>query len=139
VPPALVDTDVLSLFLRGEPAVVKRVGDYLSEHATLNLSIITYYEILSGLAYRDASKQRERFLELVRYNTVLPLTMRACDIAADLYARLRKQGRPVDDIDLLIAGIALEHDFAIATHNISHFERIAELTVDDWTRGPTAG
>jgi tRNA(fMet)-specific endonuclease VapC len=67
VPPALVDTDVLSLFLRGEPTVVKRVGDYLSEHATLNLSIITYYEILSGLAYRDASKQRrEKGTDLFR-------------------------------------------------------------------------
>ena len=46
---------------------------------------------------------------------------------------LRKQGNPIDDIDLLIAGIALENDLVIATRNVGHFSRIQTLTVEDWT------
>jgi tRNA(fMet)-specific endonuclease VapC len=49
VKPALVDTDILSMFFRGNPIVVSRFEAYLNEHAQINLSIVTYYEILSGL------------------------------------------------------------------------------------------
>ena len=103
--PALIDTDILSLFLRGEPAVVSRFAAYLQAFDRLNISIITYYEILSGLR-----------------------------IAAMLYADLRKQGNPIDDIDLLIAGIALENKLVIATRNVGHFNRVQGLTVEDWTK-----
>jgi tRNA(fMet)-specific endonuclease VapC len=132
--PALIDTDILSLFLRGEPAVVSCFAAYLQAFDRLNISIITYYEILSGLRYRDANKQLERFLELIHNNNLLPLTVDACGIAAMLYADLRKQGNPIDDIDLLIAGIALENKLVIATRNVGHFNRVQGLAVEDWTK-----
>ena len=130
----LVDTDILSLFLRGEPTVVSRFGDYLKVYKRINLCIITYYEIVSGLKFRDAKKQLDRFMELVRHNTLLPLTERSSEISAEIYANLRKQGRPIDDSDLLIAGIALENNLVIATRNLQHFDRIEGLTVVDWSQ-----
>ena len=42
----------------------------------------------------------------------------------------------VDDIDLLIAGIALEHGLVMVTRNGRHFERIEGLTVEDWSQSP---
>jgi tRNA(fMet)-specific endonuclease VapC len=42
----LVDTDILSFYFRGEPTVVLRFTDYLKEFDQINISIITYYEIL---------------------------------------------------------------------------------------------
>lgn len=51
---ALLDTDILSLFLKGVGPVVERVAAYLQTYDTLSMSIITYYEIVSGLKYRDA-------------------------------------------------------------------------------------
>ncbi|WP_083798975.1 hypothetical protein [Coleofasciculus chthonoplastes] len=60
--PALVDTDILSMFFRGNPAVVSNVQTYLNKYRKINLSIITYYEILSGLNHRDAHKQLALFL-----------------------------------------------------------------------------
>jgi tRNA(fMet)-specific endonuclease VapC len=63
---------------------------------------------------------------------VLPLTQTACTFAANFYAQLRRQGKPIDDIDLLIAGIALEHKLVLATRNVGHFDRIEGLTVENW-------
>jgi predicted nucleic acid-binding protein len=45
----------------------------------------------------------------------------------------------VDDIDLLIAGIALEHGLVIVTRNCRHFERIEGLTVEDWSTSIASG
>jgi len=129
---ALIDTDILSLFLRGDSNVVQHIKSYLALYDKLNLSIITYYEIISGLKHRDAHKQLDRFLEFTQYNTVLPLTQTACTLAANIYAQLRRQGKPIDDIDLLIAGIALEHNLVLATHNVGHFDRIEGLAIEDW-------
>jgi tRNA(fMet)-specific endonuclease VapC len=53
VKPALVDTDILSMFFRGNRAVVSHFQTYLDEHPQINLSIVTYYEILSGLKHSN--------------------------------------------------------------------------------------
>ncbi|EDX76268.1 hypothetical protein MC7420_4524 [Coleofasciculus chthonoplastes PCC 7420] len=50
------------MFFRGNPAVVSNVQTYLNKYRKINLSIITYYEILSGLNHRDAHKQLALFL-----------------------------------------------------------------------------
>ncbi len=52
----LLDTDILSLFFRNHPRVVENCNLYLQQYGKLNLSLITYYEILSGLKHRDATK-----------------------------------------------------------------------------------
>ena len=131
--PALVDTDILSRFFRNDPKVVEQVKRYVEEHGVVSLSIVSYYEILSGLQYRNAGRQLNAFLAFASIHRILPLTQAAADHAARLYALMRKEGTPVDDIDLLIAGIALANGMAIATHNVSHFGRLPGVTIQDWS------
>ncbi|MHB8423177.1 MAG: PIN domain-containing protein [Leptospirales bacterium] len=131
--PTLVDTDILSRFFRNDPKVVEQVKKYVEEHGAVSFSIISYYEILSGLQYRDAGRQLNAFLAFASIHRILPLTQAAADHAARLYALMRKEGTPVDDIDLLIAGIALANGMTIATHNVSHFGRLPGMIVQDWS------
>lgn len=128
----LIDTDILSLFLRGDPNVVKHAEKYVNEHQTLSFSIITLYEILSGLKYKDARKQLNLFEELASYSNILPLTRESVEISANIYADLRSKGDLIDDADILIAGIAMANSLDLATHNRSHFDRIEGLKVWDW-------
>lgn len=51
---SMLDTDVLSEFLRGNKKVIAKVDEHLQEYGFVSLSIITYYEILNGLLYKDA-------------------------------------------------------------------------------------
>jgi tRNA(fMet)-specific endonuclease VapC len=131
--PALIDTDILSRFFRGETNVVARFGDYLAVHGRVAISIVTYYEILSGLLHRDARKQLAAFRNFSSKNDILPLSAAAAEHAAYLYAETRRAGTPVDDIDLLIAGIALAHELSVVTHNTAHFGKLRGVTVEDWT------
>jgi tRNA(fMet)-specific endonuclease VapC len=128
----LLDTDILSMFFRGDPSVVSRMEEYASDHEKVYLSIITYYEILSGLRHIGAGKQIELFLEFCFLNEVLPLTLESASIAATNYANLRKLGTPLDDMDLLIASIAIENDLTLVTHNMKHFSRIPGIKLQDW-------
>ena len=73
------------------------------------------------------------FCEFVKNNTILPLTEKSVEISSDIYAALRKTGNQLDDIDILIAGVALAHDLVLVTHNVHHFNRIEDLEVIDWS------
>ena len=130
---ALLDTDVLSLYFRNNPNVVSHFQKYLAQYEKINFSIITYYEILSGLKHRDALKQLVSFQEFSKRNALLPLTEHSVALSSDLYASSRKAGKPIDDIDLLIAGIALSNGLVLVTRNVDHFAWIKELEVVDWS------
>ena len=86
--PVLVDTDIISMFFRNNPNVVSHFRKYIAQYEKINLSIITYYEILSGLKHKDALKQLDLFLEFAKHNSILPLTEESVTISSDLYSRL---------------------------------------------------
>ena len=132
--PVLIDTDILSMFFRNNRNVVFHFRNYLKQYEKINISIITYYEILSGLKYKDALKQLDLFLEFAKYNNVLSLSKESVVISANLYANLRRTGRLIDDIDILIAGVALSNNLSLVTHNEEHFRRIDGLEIIDWSK-----
>ena len=132
--PVLVDTDILSEFLRAKPAVVENAEKYLQEYDSINLSIITYYEILNGLLYKDAKKQFRKFTEFANLNNILPLTINAARQAAEIYSDLKKTGQPIGHTDCLIAGIALTNNLQLVTNNTEHFNRIKGLELVNWLK-----
>ena len=129
---ALIDSNILSYFFNSHTQVVENVDKYTDVFNKLNISILTYYEILSGLKHRDARRQLSVFQSFVEENNVIHLTVQAIEIAADIYAETRRSGTPVDDIDILIASTAIENGWALVTHNRKHFEKITGLEIEDW-------
>jgi tRNA(fMet)-specific endonuclease VapC len=129
---ALIDTDTLSEFLRGNSNVLSKMDEYLREYGFISLSIITYYEILNGLYYKDARKQLVKFEEFTELNKVIPLTVPMAKAAAVIQAELRKKGNEIGHTDTLIAGIAMISDLQMVTNNTNHFKRIKGLDIDNW-------
>ena len=74
------------------------------------------------------------FEDFVTENIVISPTERSAKISAELYSSLRQSGKIVDDIDLLIAGIAIDNDLTLVTNNESHFNRIPDLSVENWSK-----
>jgi tRNA(fMet)-specific endonuclease VapC len=132
--PSLLDTDILSEFLRGNQKVISKVDEHLKEYGFISLSIITYYEILNGLLYKDAKKQMTRFEEFVELNKVIPLTIKMAKTAATIQADLRKKGTEIGHTDTLIAGIAITSELQLVTNNTDHFKRIKGLEIVNWTK-----
>jgi tRNA(fMet)-specific endonuclease VapC len=60
------------------------------------------------------------------------LTEQSCTISSEIYSKLRNNGELIDDIDLLIAGIAIENEMTLVTNNESHFRRIQGLKIENW-------
>lgn len=129
---ALIDTDILSYYFKGDPVVVENFKNYLTKFEIIEISLITYYEIQSGLRHKNAHKQLEIFNDFVSENIVIALTEESCNISSEIYSKLRNKGELIDDIDLLIAGIAIENEMTLVTNNENHFGRIPGLKVENW-------
>jgi tRNA(fMet)-specific endonuclease VapC len=131
---SILDTDILSEFLRGNKKVVQKVEEYLKEYNVIQLSVITFYEIQNGLLYKDAQRQLERFNDFVALNEVIPLTIAAAEIAANIQASLRQKGIEIGHTDTLIAGIAISNQSQLITNNTRHFKRVPGLTIANWSK-----
>lgn len=131
---SLIDTDILSFYFRGDKKVVDKFKIYLSHFDQINISIITYYEVLAGLNFRGAERQLQQFQEFVDSHVLLHLSEASARIAADLYATLRKSGITIGASDLFIAGIAIENSLTLITNNEKHYGAINKLRVENWTR-----
>lgn len=130
----LIDTDILSYYFKGDKKVVKKFEEYIQAYLTINLSIITYYEILSGLRYKDAKKQIQRFENFVSANNLLFVTKTSASFSAEKFAELQKKGKITGASDLLIARIALEHGLTVVTNNEKHYNNISGLKIENWKK-----
>ncbi|KOF03964.1 twitching motility protein PilT [Roseivirga seohaensis subsp. aquiponti] len=128
----LVDTDILSFYFRGEPNVFREFTEHLKEYDQINVSIITYFEIIGGLKFKNAQKQLNDFEEFVSNNTIIHLSEESARISGGKYAELRQSGITIGTSDLLIAGIAIENDLTLVTNNEKHYAPINGLNIENW-------
>lgn len=126
--PALcvVDSDVLIHLFRGSPQALKRLGE-LGGEWQMATTVYNAFELYRG-AYAYGSpgelEQLEAFLESF---VVLELSVDSARKAGLVAARLRREGRDLDEGDSVIAGITLVGGATLWTKNRRHFERIPEL------------
>lgn len=129
---SLVDTDILSFYFKGDSKVVNRFTDYLKRFDVINISIITYYEILGGLKFKKAEKQLKEFEEFINNNTIIHISEESAKTSGGIYADLRLRGITIGTSDILIAGIAIENELTLITNNEKHFNSIQGLKTENW-------
>jgi tRNA(fMet)-specific endonuclease VapC len=128
----LLDTNVLSDFVRGERTVMARLRQEAPPQ--LAVSVITEMEVEYGLARNPnlAPRVREAMRTLLSSVAVLPFEREDARVAAQLRASLNSQETPIGAYDLLLAACALRRGVKIVTHNAREFARIGGLGLEDW-------
>ena len=129
----LLDTNIVSYFVKGISAsLVQRMHVGLGAQ-DIAISAITRAELRYGVGLMDKFDKRRRRIDLLlKELPSLPWGDEAADEFGRLKASLRRNGTPVGDFDTQIAAHALAEDLILVTHNTRHFERIPDLTLEDW-------
>jgi len=128
----LLDTDMLSYYLKGVPQVVDRAREYLAQFGVLEFSVVSYYEVRRGLEWAAAYRKVAEFEAFVDMCIVWDLDRVAAQEAAQISQALRVRGELIEEADILIAGTARARGLVVITHNVRHFRRIEGLEVEDW-------
>jgi len=127
------DTDVLSATMRRQPSLplIRRLAQIPPPEQFT--TAITMGELLYGAARRDSEGLRRQVRELIQGAlTVLPFDELAAEVYGSLRAKLEAEGRRLDEPDMRIASIALSRDLTLVTGNVRHFDRVPDLSVENW-------
>ena len=131
----LLDTCVISDFIKGEPGTFRRFKQV--SPTNLAVSSITEMELRYGLAWnpRVTENKREAIMDTLASVTILPFNSAAAGQAAEIRALLKSQGTPIGPYDVLIAATALQHNLIMVTANQREFERVPGLRLENWRQG----
>ena len=95
---------------------------------------ITIAEVYYGLMKASNRTRLLKLFESVLLSraTILPFAFSAAKKYGETRSFLEKQGTPLAHADLQIASISLSMDMTLITGNLKHFQRVPQLTVENW-------
>lgn len=130
----LLDTNILSAAMRGEPrAVLNRMADLATER--LHLSALVLAELTTGA---ELGERRASTLAAVRSLTSGMTLAPFDDDDALAYGRIRaaleRKGESIGSMDLLIASQAVARGLVLVTDNLREFRRVPGIKCENWIR-----
>jgi tRNA(fMet)-specific endonuclease VapC len=128
-----LDTNILSYYFNGDIKVRNKIVESLNEKKRICLTVINEYEILKGFRWRNNQRKEELFTEFLKKVQVFTVDNEVVNIASDIYADLRRNGKTVGDADIIIAAIVINNEGILITNNKKHYEDIKRLKLDNWT------
>ena len=121
----IIDTNVSSGFLRGEPGSVKALR---SAHE-IHLPLIVLAELLAGFAAGTRAPrnrhQLAQFMASPRVHLMKP-DEKTAQLYADVFGDLRRRGTPIPTNDLWIAALARQHRLPLLSFD-AHFRAVQGL------------
>jgi predicted nucleic acid-binding protein len=135
----LLDTNVVSEQARREPHA--GVARWLARQwsGDLHISVITLGELRRGILLLEDGARRRKLqqwleidLEPAFEGRIVSIDAKVISEWAVLKARTQRAGRPLPDMDALIAATALAHSLTLATRNVTDFAASGVLLVNPW-------
>ena len=133
----LIDTNVWSELLRKQPsdAIVAFIDARWSE---LYLSSIVVAEMEYGLAKLSELPRKRQLRDFIDDLTtrcegrILAIDLKTAAIFGQTKARLRAEGRPIAELDMLIAAQSIAADMPLVPRNLSDMVRTGATIIDPW-------
>ena len=127
----LLDTDILSDFLRGQNGnVLRRAQAYIS----LTLSAVTVFEVVRGRHQAQQIDRAAQFLAWAQNAEVLAFDDKSARIGGEIAGALLRTGTTIGVADVLIAATAIANNVILASANVAHYQRLVPfgLSVENW-------
>ena len=129
----MLDTNIISYYLRRtSSALEERVNEGLKKR-NIAMSAIARAELRFGQMGMQHDDRRRSLIDgfLLRLPSI-EFSAEAADRYGQLKHSLKTQGKPMGDMDTLIAAHAMTEKLILVTHNTRHFENVSGLKLEDW-------
>ncbi|MGB9740267.1 MAG: PIN domain-containing protein [Candidatus Bathyarchaeales archaeon] len=134
----IFDTTFLIDLIRGDEGAVQKAKEVDRESIFKSISVVTVHEYLRGIYYlfsHDENllkvKLEKAEAELIRFE-ILPYTYEIAKKAAEIDAKLAKNGTSISFSDIIIAATTLHYRLTLVTRNLEHFSRIQGLITETY-------
>jgi tRNA(fMet)-specific endonuclease VapC len=129
----LLDTGIAQDFITRRHGIYERADRERLRGQRIGICVPVLGELWSGV---EGSAPRQRNLHLLRVAisrmVVWPYTIEAAEEFGRLFVELRRLGRPMQQIDIQIAAIALSMGNTVVVSRDSDLSAVPGLTVENW-------
>lgn len=127
----LWDTNICAYFLNGKFNLEQKIN--IAGIENCYISEIAIAELKYGIEKSTQKDRNRKTLESFQIKfDILPI-FPALNIYAEEKARLKTKGKILDDFDLLIGATAIYNNLILVTRNITDFDRLNGIQIEDWT------
>ena len=128
-----LDTNIISYIIKGNLKIRTQLVELLSDGNEVKIPAVAYYEVKRGLIATKSGSKLQQFLLFSQKLGVVNTTIDTYDIAAQIYSDLRSNGRIIEDADIFIGAMSLEHNAVLITNNVEHLSRITDIQTEEWS------
>ncbi|MBF0602201.1 MAG: type II toxin-antitoxin system VapC family toxin [Nitrospirae bacterium] len=128
----LLDTNACIGIIKGAPILLRQRLLEITP-GEVAISQIVHYELMVGVCRSSRLEQnRANLKHFLSYIQPLDFGEDQAAIAAKIRCSLLAKGQPIGPLDTLIAAHALSLNSILITHNVSEFQRVDGLQLEDW-------
>ena len=126
----MLDTDISSYIIKKRPVSLL---ERFEKHAErLCVSVITAAELQFGAEKAGRPSLSSLVQEFLERLAVLDWTQDVVTHYAKIRSFLEKNGKPIGNMNLLIASHAVSEGYTVVTNNVKHFSQVPGLKVEVW-------
>ena len=128
----LLDTSICVALFRGNRSVGEKLNAIGKDCCFVNDVVVA--ELIVGAYKSERTKENlEQVVDFVSDIHVIPFA-ETMHVFAQERVCLWNAGQKIEDFDLLIGCAAKAKGLTMVTHNVSHFEHIEGINIEDWVK-----
>lgn len=127
----MLDTDISSYIIKRRPATL--IEKFEKHAESLSVSVMTAAELRFGAEKAGRQKLSDLVEAYLDRLAILDWTNEVCGYYARIRSDLERSGKPIGNMDLLIASHAVSQGMTLVTNNLKHFSNVSDLKVEVWS------
>jgi tRNA(fMet)-specific endonuclease VapC len=132
MPDYLLDCNHLSAALRKVSPVRERIHQRRRAGHRFISCYLVLCELEVGIQQTPKPEEnRRRLAQLLRHVRLWPLDAETARLYGAVYVELRRQGRVLSQVDMVLAALARQHKLTVLTTD-RDFEALPDLRVENW-------
>lgn len=127
----LLDTNICVYLLNGNEQLKRKVSEIGVQNLAVSNAVLA--ELYFGAYNSTKEKTNLATIEaFCKHLTIIADSTGSARLFGRIKADLKRQGKRIEDFDILVASVAIANGRTLVTHNTEHFSRIAGLRIEDW-------
>ncbi len=127
----IADTTFIIDLMNNDERAVAKLQELIKRSEPQSVTALTIFELFSGLARcNKPAEERNKIMKTLSGQLVVHLDSDSAEKGGEIDGSLIKEGKGIDAIDCMIAGIALIKNDIILTRNVKDFSKIKGLNFE---------
>ena len=129
-----LDTNIVIRYLREDEYVTTHLDNAVANNNGICIPQMVDYEIRRGFSISIQPRKEAAYKIFLERCPIIKIDNVTWEQTIQVYKDLYVKGFTVDEMDMFIGALCVQHGYTLVTNNTKDFKNISRLTILDWTQ-----